>query len=719
MHLFGQLANSPSGQPPRSRTILIRALLLSALAAAAIAALAYVYFHLRIADERDKIAVEEAHHVQIQTTILSADLRFIAFTLSFLRDQIQAHGLADMDSEPVNFEHDLLSVMQNNELFDQIRYIDASGMERMRVDAGADEAVVVPEEQLQFKGDKDYFRATIAMSVDDLYISPMDLNMEHGKVEHPFKPVIRFGVQVPGTDGKPAGVLIINHKAQDMLDRFRMVSAMRPDQSMLLNQNGYWLSHPDAGMAWGFMFPDHAHLTMAQTDAPLWRTLQGSDEGQFEHHGDIISFVTVLPFANFSSLQHLHAPEKHANRYWKIVSRFPAAALEVVARPIRSRVFWTALSTWLLLSLVIVLIETMRARKSVYEKDLRLRNRAIESGVGGLVLCDMQQEHYPIIYCNTAFETMTGYARSEIIGRNCCFLQNDDRDQAGIATIRQALEHNTRCQTTLRNYRKDGSMFWNQLTLSPVSGTDGVITHYLGYQFDVTGQKQSELEREQLLERIQKLSINLMHARDEERASMALTLHDEFAQMITAILLHAEISEQQCLSGDYHAAIDHIHKIEHCTGHLLDNARTVIKRLKPGYLHELGLVDAIKAMAAEWQRHSNTALDVTARGQIIELPESTAMHLYHIVQEGLTNIVRHAQASHVDLDLCFKPKHLTITISDNGCGFDKKQRSTGNGLAGIAQRVEILHGTLTMDSATDQGATLTITVPTRHKKENP
>jgi len=301
MHLFGQLANSPSGQPPRSRTILIRALLLSALAAAAIAALAYVYFHLRIADERDKIAVEEAHHVQIQTTILSADLRFIAFTLSFLRDQIQAHGLADMDSEPVNFEHDLLSVMQNNELFDQIRYIDASGMERMRVDAGADEAVVVPEEQLQFKGDKDYFRATIAMSVDDLYISPMDLNMEHGKVEHPFKPVIRFGVQVPGTDGKPAGVLIINHKAQDMLDRFRMVSAMRPDQSMLLNQNGYWLSHPDAGMAWGFMFPDHAHLTMAQTDAPCGAPCKAVMKGSLS----IMAISSVLsPYCHLQTFLH-------------------------------------------------------------------------------------------------------------------------------------------------------------------------------------------------------------------------------------------------------------------------------------------------------------------------------------------------------------------------------------------------------------------------------
>jgi len=349
-----------SGHPYQTSPILIRALTLSALAAVFIATLAYSYLSLRLADERDRINIEEAHHVQVQSVVLSTDLRFIAYTLSFLHDQIHAHGMLDTDAERVNFAHDLYSFMHNNELFDQIRFIDAAGMERLRVEAGQDGPFVVPDENLQFKGNSYYFRKTMALDTKQIYISRLDLNREHGMVEYPFKPVIRFAMKVLRANGKAAGILIINHKAQDMLDRYGRVTAPTNGLPMLLNADGYWLSHPDPKQTWGFMFAAGANRTMAKTAPERWARIQRSESGQFEHQGSIISFATVYPLTPFASLRHLSLAGQDSNQYWKVVSQFPAASIEAVVAPIRMRVLLTSLLAGLLVSLLIVL--ALRAR---------------------------------------------------------------------------------------------------------------------------------------------------------------------------------------------------------------------------------------------------------------------------------------------------------------------------------------------------------------------
>ncbi|MEQ8676131.1 MAG: PAS domain S-box protein [Aggregatilineales bacterium] len=104
----------------------------------------------------------------------------------------------------------------------------------------------------------------------------------------------------------------------------------------------------------------------------------------------------------------------------------------------------------------------------------------------GCTIVDAQQDDLPIIYANDAFVDITGYTQDEIIGRNCRFLQKDDRDQPGLTVIREAIKQQIACNTRIRNYRKDGTLFWNQLHIAPIQSASGTITHFIGIQQDVT-----------------------------------------------------------------------------------------------------------------------------------------------------------------------------------------------------------------------------------------
>jgi PAS domain S-box-containing protein len=139
-------------------------------------------------------------------------------------------------------------------------------------------------------------------------------------------------------------------------------------------------------------------------------------------------------------------------------------------------------------------------------QELRLRDRAIAATSDGIVITDAHQPDNPLIYCNPAFERITGYRRDEIIGRNSRFLQGPATDPASIAQLRQAVQTGQSCRVTIVNYRRDGSAFHSDLSVAPIHDEQGHLTHFIGIKTDITARKQAEDRVRQYLARTELLA---------------------------------------------------------------------------------------------------------------------------------------------------------------------------------------------------------------------
>ena len=130
-----------------------------------------------------------------------------------------------------------------------------------------------------------------------------------------------------------------------------------------------------------------------------------------------------------------------------------------------------------------------------------LLTQALDSSISGIIITDNNQRDNPIVYCNNAFEMISGYRRNEIIGHNCRFLQADDRDQPERAILAESISKGVECKVEIRNYRKNGDLFWNELFMAPVRDEKGAISHFIGVQNDVTERKKTEhdLRQQKLL----------------------------------------------------------------------------------------------------------------------------------------------------------------------------------------------------------------------------
>ena len=146
---------------------------------------------------------------------------------------------------------------------------------------------------------------------------------------------------------------------------------------------------------------------------------------------------------------------------------------------------------------VMALVKDISKQKES-EFDFMLRSKALESASNGILITDATKPDNPIIYFNPAFEKLTGYSENEILHKNCRFLQGNDKKQKELDTLRKAIKNGDSCLVTLRNYKKDGTLFWNDLYITPITNKRGIVTNFIGIQNDVTKRVSAEEEKNHL-----------------------------------------------------------------------------------------------------------------------------------------------------------------------------------------------------------------------------
>ena len=212
----------------------------------------------------------------------------------------------------------------------------------------------------------------------------------------------------------------------------------------------------------------------------------------------------------------------------------------------------------------------------------------------------------------------------------------------------------------------------------------------------------------------------LVHAslviQEEERKNLARELHDEMGQCLTAIQADAELIRD--VGQDDPRIVTSASAIMDVSSHVYDVVHSMMRRLRPSILDNLGLVEALKDEVEAWNaRHPETVCEFRCSGELAHLPENTNIMLYRIVQESLTNIAKHAGAERVSISLACESDRLLLKIEDNGRGIDLDRAGergvshTGLGLIGMRERVETIEGTFDIDSAPGMGFSIRIEVP--------
>jgi len=136
----------------------------------------------------------------------------------------------------------------------------------------------------------------------------------------------------------------------------------------------------------------------------------------------------------------------------------------------------------------------------------QILTQILDGSVNGITLSDPDQEDNPIVYANKAFEQITGYSNEETVGRNCRFLQGQERDQEELQKIRDAVKNAKAVEVTLKNFRKNGELFYNRLSITPLFDNDGHLIYFLGVQYDVTEQILAQQEIKKLTDKLNIIS---------------------------------------------------------------------------------------------------------------------------------------------------------------------------------------------------------------------
>lgn len=212
--------------------------------------------------------------------------------------------------------------------------------------------------------------------------------------------------------------------------------------------------------------------------------------------------------------------------------------------------------------------------------------------------------------------------------------------------------------------------------------------------------------------RLQQLSAQVLSAHEAERKRIARELHDDTAQALTSILVRLRLLERSTGDG---AVKQNVEELRELTGGALDSVRRMAVDLRPTALDDLGLVAAVRSYCEKFSRSWGIEVEVTAAGIKRRLPPQAELVLYRVVQEALTNVAKHAAASRARVSLRRRSNVVTMTVRDDGQGFDPAKVSakegSGLGLFGMRERLALVGGLAEIDSAPGRGTTITARVP--------
>ena len=358
--------------------------------------------------------------------------------------------------------------------------------------------------------------------------------------------------------------------------------------------------------------------------------------------------------------------------------------------------------------------ERKRAEGELRESEAR--NAAIlHAALDCIVSID---RHGKIIEFNPAAERTFGYAKEEVVGKDVAEIiipaRMRDAHRRGMTrylTTGQRSLLDKRVQVTAM--RRDGSEFPVELTVTHVRLRQQSI--FSAYLRDITNEKWAEQELRRYADGLRAVSRRLVEAQETERRALANELHDLVGQKLTALNIHLTIMKIESgpsMTAQSGARLEDSLKL---VAETIDCIRDVMAELRPAVLDDYGLIPVLRWYAEQYVKHTGVAMTVLEHGATRRLPAAAEEAFFRIAQEALANVAKYAHAEKATVTLGITPQVSSLTIADDGCGFDplafrQPAKDHGWGLMIMRERAEAVGAELSVESAPGRGTRVIVTL---------
>ena len=350
-----------------------------------------------------------------------------------------------------------------------------------------------------------------------------------------------------------------------------------------------------------------------------------------------------------------------------------------------------------------------KLRKS--EEDFR---NLIYNLTQGVVLQNKEGE---VTICNQAALDMLGLTESQLLGKTALdpswnVIHEDGRNFPGhLHPVPITLETKSPVRDVIMGvYRpKTNDRVWLLVSAEPILNNDGEVINVVCSFTDITEQKRLSKELfEQEVQKQKLLTQATIDGQEKERLEIGKELHDNINQHLTTTRLYLEVAREKA-SGDVLEMITHSHKT---LANVINQIRLLSQSLVPPTLGDLGLIESINELCDSLKRAHKFNIDFYFRYFSEEfLPENLKLMIFRIIQEQISNIVRHAQASSIQIKLQSDAEYLILSIADDGKGFDPADFKKGLGFSNIANRAGLFNGKVEIEAAPGNGCVLTVIIP--------
>jgi PAS domain S-box-containing protein len=314
-----------------------------------------------------------------------------------------------------------------------------------------------------------------------------------------------------------------------------------------------------------------------------------------------------------------------------------------------------------------------------------------------------------ILFVNESFLNTYGYNASELIGKHISIVRSRDKSPALVGEILSATNGGG-WKGELWNKRKDGSEFPVYLSTTVMNDKDNKPFGLIGVATDITDRRKANEEIKEAKRQLEQLYSHLTDVRENERAEISREIHDELGQSLTALKMDLNwIKDIVGITPIVQKKLDGMLEL---VSNSIKKVQNISANLRPGILDDLGLSSAIEWYCSEFENRSGIKCHLDLE-DISGIDLKIQLAYFRILQEGLTNIARHANAKNVNVQLLLFSRHLYLKICDDGIGIgeDKINSKTSLGLIGIKERLREFNGTLEIKTSLKKGTSLIICVP--------